>query len=325
MSNSKTVLVTGCAGFIGMHMAAYLLNKNFNVIGIDNLNNYYSVKLKKKRLANLLPNKKFYFIKSDICEISKIKKLKKMKIDHIIHLAAQAGVRYSFSNPDIFFLSNIKGTYEIIKFAKDKNIKNFISASSSSIYGDLKKDKFEESDKGNPLSFYGLTKKISEDLNNFFLKDINHFNLRFFTVYGPWGRPDMAVLKFINQINNNKKIYVFNNGNMFRDFTYIDDVINTIYKLLISNNKKIKNYNNLNVGFSNKVKLSNLISLIESSLDKKAKIIHKVKNDFEMTKTKSDSTKLISILGKGYKPVSINSGIIKTVEWYFENINKFKI
>ena len=256
------ILITGCAGFIGFHLA-YKLSKRRKVIGIDSLDKYYSVKLKKQRLNLLKKNKKFKFLKIDLNNFKKLKKeLKNQKIEYIVHLAAQPGVRISTKNPHNTLIQNLLAFSNIIEIARLKKIKKFVYASSSSIYGDTKTYPFVENDYKNiPKSVYGATKLSNEIIANSYSRNfkIQAVGLRFFTVYGPYGRPDMAYYSFLNKLNMKKKIQVFNNGKMMRDFTYIDDVINGIIKVIKTNFKN--KHEILNIG---KGKPDDLMDLINN-------------------------------------------------------------
>ena len=239
------ILVTGFAGFIGFHVTQRLI-KDITVkkiLAIDNLNNYYDVKLKKERI-NILKrsdvNSKLVISKIDINNFIKLNNIvNKYKIDHIIHLAAQAGVRYSFTNPRSYIESNINGFFNILEISKNLKLKKLIYASSSSVYGKCNKTPFTEDLRVNqPLQLYASTKISNEVMAYAYshLYKINTFGLRFFTVYGPYGRPDMAIYKFVDSIYNNKKINLFSNGLMKRDFTFIDDVVEGIFKILKGKN-----------------------------------------------------------------------------------------
>ena len=245
----KTILLTGAAGFIGFHTAKALLEKGDKIIGIDNINDYYDPKLKLSRLKILKKYKNFKFYKKDIKSPLEIPK--KNKINAICHLAAQAGVRYSIENPRAYETSNMLGTLNILEFARQNKIKSVVFASSSSVYGNSKEIPFKESQKlDEPISLYAATKKANElyAYTYFHLYNINMIGLRFFTVYGPWGRPDMALFKFTSNILNNKPIEVFNNGDLKRDFTYVDDIVQGIIasldKLIEINNQNLSNINN---------------------------------------------------------------------------------
>ena len=230
------VFVTGSSGFIGFHLSKKLLEKGHSVKGFDSMNKYYDVKIKKARLKILKKYKKFSFTKNKL-ENKKIltDSMLRFKPTIIIHLAAQAGVRYSIENPKVYMDSNITGTYNIIELAKKINIKHLLIASSSSVYGANKKLPFTEIDKTDTqLSIYAATKKSTESIAHSYsnIWRVPITMLRFFTVYGPWGRPDMALFKFTKGIINKKKIDIYNNGKMYRDFTFIDDIVNGITALI---------------------------------------------------------------------------------------------
>ena len=329
----KTILVTGAAGFIGMHTSLELL-KNFKVVGIDNLSSYYDVSLKKKRLEILRKNKNFFFYKTDICDNKKITKIfKKIKPDVVIHLAAIAGVRYSILNPNIYIQTNLVGFGNIINLSKNLKVKHFVYASSSSVYGGNNKKIAEETDSvDNPVSLYAATKKSNELIAYTYssLFNMPTTGLRFFTVYGPWGRPDMALYMFVKSILNKKNINVFNRGKMFRDFTYVDDIVDGIIKVVNKpvsrQNKKLNQapYSVFNIGSGKSVKLLKFISEIEKNLQMRAK-----KNMMPMQL--GDVKKSLSSIKKlnrwvGYKPkFNIQKGIKNFVDWYlsFYKINKF--
>ena len=312
----KTILVTGGAGFIGYHLCLHLLKKNFNVICIDNINNYYSQKLKNDRLKNLFKFKNFEFLKLNLSKQKSIAEaLRKKKIHKIVHLAAQAGVRYAYINPKTYFDNNLKVFFNIIEFARKNKITEILCASTSSIYGDQKKfpikEKFETS---RPIQFYAATKKSNEVMAYSYYKmfKINFVFMRFFTVYGPWGRPDMSIFKFVKNIKENKIIQIFNYGNHTRDFTYIDDIVDGITKLI---NKKNNGFFTFNIGNTKKVKLMYIVKKIESLLKKKAKIEYLPLQPGDIQKTHS-STKLLNNY-TGYKSkTKIDEGLSKFVKWF---------
>ena len=331
----KTKLfITGSSGFIGFHVAKRYLDKGFKVYGFDSMNNYYDVKLKRSRLNILKKYKNFFFTKGNLENQKKLNSsINKFKPSIIIHLAAQAGVRYSIENPKIYLNSNIIGTFNVIECAKKLKIKHLIIGSSSSVYGANKKFPFQEIDKTDrQISFYAATKKSTENIAHSYsnLWRIPITVLRFFTVYGPWGRPDMAYFKFTKNILRGKKIDVYNKGKMYRDYTYIDDIVDGIVKLTnkipkLNSSKKYKNdsishvapIRTLNIGNTKKVLLSDFISAIEKSLNKKA-----VKRFLPMQKgdvysTLSDSSLLRRITG--YNPkTKYKDGIKKFLNWYLD-------
>jgi UDP-glucuronate 4-epimerase len=313
------ILVTGAAGFIGFHLCKKLIEKKKHVIGVDNLNNYYSIKLKKDRIKFLKNSKFKKYFKFKKLDIKKSKQLNdfciRNNIDTIIHLAAQAGIRYSLKNPRNYLENNVGGLFNLMEFARKNKIKKFIFASSSSIYGTNTKAPFKENfDTSSPLQFYGATKKAGE----VFLKTYNHlYNfpivcLRFFTVYGPWGRPDMAIYSFTKNILSNKNINIFNKGKLIRDFTYIDDIVDGIIKSLTNKNKDFKIYN---LGNQKPIKLMYLIKLLEIYLKKKAKIVFSNYKKTEMAKTNSSNKK--ALIELNYRPkIRIEKGLKKFTEWY---------
>lgn len=311
------ILVTGAAGFIGMHTCKKLL-KNHKVIGIDNFDKYYSVYLKKKRIEQLAKNRNFYFAKIDIRNNLKLNKIfKKFKPKIVIHLAAQAGVRYSLKNPEKYIQSNILGFFNILENCKNNNTKKLIYASTSSVYGNIKKFPFKENmSTSAPLSVYAVTKKTNELLAYSYhhLYNLKTIGLRFFTVYGPWGRPDMALFSFVRSIIKKNIITIYGRGKLRRDFTYIDDVVDQIEKIT---KLDVKFYNNqiLNIGGGKPVKLMNFIKIIEKYLLIKAKIkfIRTPKTDVKFTY--ADSSKLKKLTKINFK-TDINKGILNFVKWY---------
>ena len=324
------ILITGVAGFIGFHLANYCLKKKHTVVGIDNLNNYYDVKLKKDRLKIL---KKFENFKFQFVDISNEKKIniifKKYKFTTVINLAAQAGVRYSLENPQSYLKSNLIGFFNLINISKEKNIKHFVYASTSSVYG-LNSDKtFKEKNLADhPIQFYAATKRSNELIAHSYshLYNFPTTGLRFFTVYGPWGRPDMALFKLTKNIMENKKIEVFNHGNHQRDFTYIDDVVKVIYLSALKIPKKTKTKNDpscslsapfqiLNVGGGTKVKLMSFIKEIEKNLKIKSKIKFLPIQKGDVKETSCDVKKIKKYLN--YVPkVKYKIGIKKFIEWF---------
>ena len=318
--HKKNILVTGCAGFIGFHLTKRLSENNYNIIGIDNLNDYYDVVIKESRLDILLNNNQFSFYKVDLCNTSELSKIfKNNKIDFIIHLAAQAGVRYSLENPSAYIDSNIIGFMNILGECKKYNL-NIIYASSSSVYGDSKQFPLSEEEIcKKPLSLYGASKLFNElaAYSYSHLYNISSIGLRFFTVYGPWGRPDMALFKFTKNIMENKKIDVYNKGNHSRSFTYIDDIVDAIESLLENYISKNNFYDVLNIGGEKSIQLMNFIKIIENKLGLKAKINFMPKQLGDIEKTESDCSKITSLVN--YKPkVSIEDGISNFIDWYKE-------
>ena len=343
-----SILVTGSAGFIGFHLCKKLIEKKIEVIGFDNMNNYYDVNLKLDRIKHLndysQKNKvTFKFIKGELTNNNDLDKLFNMgersntnfsepKITCVVNLAAQAGVRYSIENPSAYIQSNIVGFSNLIEQSKKNNIKHFIYASSSSVYGGNKKIPFKESDSvDHPISLYAATKKSNELIAHTYshLFQLPTTGLRLFTVYGPWGRPDMALYKFTDLIMQNKPIRVFNYGKMKRDFTYIDDVIESIYCLIgklpfKGDYLEEKDYNSsnswapyrvFNIGNSQPTNLNKYIEAIEKNLNKKANIILEDMQPGDVEKTFANTENLEKWIN--FKPsTSIDEGIKKFIDWY---------
>ena len=268
------ILVTGCAGFIGFHLVRDLLkNKKNKIYGLDNLNSYYDINLKKKRLEILKKNKNFFFYKIDLEDKENLKKIFKKNFNIVFNLAAQAGVRYSIFNPKIYFNSNIKGFFNILNACKENHVQHLIFASTSSVYGSNNKFPLKEDfNTDRPESFYAATKKCNEVMAYSYssIYKLKVSCVRFFTVYGPYGRPDMSLFKFVEAIKLKKFISLFNYGNHTRDFTYIDDVVFFLKKIMKRKNK-IK-YETFNISSSNPTNLKKYIQVIEKNLKLKAKI-----------------------------------------------------
>ena len=314
------ILITGAAGFIGSNLCIKLVeNKKFKIVGIDNLNSYYDVKLKKDRIKEIVKNSKknFNFFKIDITNEKELLSLfKKYKFNIVINLAAQAGVRYSLKNPREYVKTNINGFYNVLEFSKKFKIEHLIYASTSSVYGknDFKKLK-ETHNTDRPLQLYAATKKSNELMSHAYshLFDLKTTGLRFFTVYGEWGRPDMALFIFVKNILNRKNIDVFNKGNHFRDFTYVGDVVKSI-SLLISKKPK-KNFNIYNIGNSKPIGLIKFISLIEQKLNKKSIKDYKPIQKGDVFATNSNANNLYNFIK--YKPkTKINDGIASFINWF---------
>tara|TARA_B100000029_G_scaffold51701_1_gene46987 strand:+ start:1748 stop:2716 length:969 start_codon:yes stop_codon:yes gene_type:complete len=315
-----TILVTGCAGFIGYHTCVKLLKKNKIVYGIDNLNKYYDVRLKKNRIKELKKiYKNFYFNKGDIENINFLKKIfKEKKIRKIIHLAAQAGVRYSILKPRTYMQSNILGFFNILECSRIYKVNHCVFASTSSVYGNTKKFPTSENDNTDqPLSFYAATKKSNEVMaysySNIYKVPLT--GLRFFTVYGPLGRPDMALFKFTKSIINNSKISVYNKGNHLRDFTYIDDVVESIYKLIYKPPKLKIPFEIYNVSSNNPITLNNFISKIEKQLNKKSKVLKMSIQKGDVIKTHGNNKKITKKTKYKIKN-DLDLGINKFTKWY---------
>ena len=336
------ILVTGAAGFIGFHVAKNLLHRGHKVTGLDNINDYYDTRLKFGRLAELgIQEKdasrynqltgsssysKFSFVRMNLENKEELQQLfQKEPFDLVCHLAAQAGVRYSLKNPDAYVQSNIVGFLNILENCRHTNIKHLVYASSSSVYGANKKIPFCTEDQvDHPISLYAATKK-SNELMAYTYSHLYGFpttGLRFFTVYGPWGRPDMAMFLFTEAILKGKPIKVFNHGNMERDFTYIDDITEGVVKVLespLDNRKKDQEsrYKLYNIGNNNAVKLMDFIEAIELSLGKEAKKEWLPMQPGDVERTWADVTELIEDFG--YHPETpVKQGIQKFVDWYRE-------
>lgn len=316
------ILVTGCAGFIGSHLTERLLAANYNVIGVDNFNSYYDPAIKRSNISQALKNKSFRLIEADIRDKEKMEKIfQKNRIEKIVHLAACAGVRASFEQPRLFLEVNVLGTLNLLELAAKKKIKQFIFASSSSVYG-LNKVPFREDQAiANVASPYGASKRSAELLCSVYAKSYNIPTtcLRFFTVYGPRGRPDMAVYKFTDRIAKGLPIERYGKGDMKRDFTYIDDIVDGIMLAL----EKPFDFEIINLGNNRPVQLNKLIELIEQSIGKKAKIVEKPIPKGDLPITYADISKAKSLLGWQPK-TDIEEGIKRFVEWYEQNTAKAK-
>lgn len=331
------ILVTGAAGFIGYHLCKKLLEHNLSVIGLDNLNNYYDQNLKTSRLKELEVNSKnsqnWKFIK---CELSNKPSLfeifRKYQPKQVINLAAQAGVRYSIKNPAEYLNSNIVGFGNILEASKTFNIDNLIYASSSSVYGGNKKIPFEENDQVNhPVSMYAATKRSNELMAHVYshLYELPTTGLRFFTVYGPWGRPDMSYFIFTSKIIKGEIIKVYNNGDMLRDFTYIDDIIDGIFTLIEKPSTKNLKYDFINqepsaswapyqlfnIGNSNPISLMRFIKIIEDNLGIEAKKEFLPMQPGDVRRTSASIDKIKSLTG--FEPkINLEEGIPKFLHWY---------
>ena len=313
----KSILVTGGAGFIGSHVAKKLVDDGYEVVVIDNLNDYYSPQLKKDRLQFILKKPDYVFEKVDISDFKSLKKIfEKYNFDAICHMAAQAGVRHSLKNPWLYEQSNILGTMNLLELAKDFGIDKFVFASSSSVYGGNTKVPFSESDRvDNPISFYAGTKRSKELLAHTYhhLYGIKITALRFFTVYGPWGRPDMAYFGFTDLISKGKQIDVYNHGKMRRDFTYIDDIVDGVVSAL----EKDFDFEIFNLGNNKPVELIKFIELLEEHLGMKADKRLLPIQPGDVAETWADIEKAKEKLG--YNPqTTVEEGLKKFVDWYKE-------
>jgi UDP-glucuronate 4-epimerase len=332
------VLVTGSAGFIGSELVLKLLDRGDNVIGIDNLNDYYNVQLKKERLNRHLNHRNYNHFEFDISQKKDLEEIfNSNKIDVVVNLAAQAGVRYSIENPDVYIQSNIVGFMNILECCRHSQIKNLVYASSSSVYGANLTMPFSVHDNvDHPLSLYAASKKSNELMAHTYsnLFNLSTTGLRFFTVYGPWGRPDMALFKFTKAIINNEQIDVYNYGNHQRDFTYIQDIIDGIERVI--DNPAVSNvawdglapdpgssfapWKVYNIGSNNPVKLNDYISEIEKNVGKKAIINFLPLQQGDVVATYADVQDLFDTFN--FKPkFNVADGIKNFVEWFKKNPN----
>ena len=335
---SKHVLVTGSAGFIGFHLCKRLLEDGYTVVGVDNINDYYDTKLKEDRLFILKQIPNFSFYKIDLSNREDLESMftkeKFCADDPIINLAAQAGVRYAQQNPDSYIQSNLIGFFNLLELARSVNCKHLLFASSSSVYGGNTKLPFSVHDNvDHPISLYAATKKSNELMAHVYSYTYNlpTTGLRFFTVYGPWGRPDMALFIFTKAILAGQPIPVFNYGDMFRDFTYIDDIVEGIVRLIDHIPEPNAEWNGdspdpgtswvpyriYNIGNHQSVKLMDYISAIEKSLSKKAIVDFKPMQIGDVKSTFADIQDLSKAVG--FEPkTSIHEGILKFIEWYLD-------
>ena len=309
------IIVTGSAGFIGFHLCKSLLDDDYEVLGIDNINDYYDPKLKLARLDQLNSYKNFKFEKVDIADRNSItRSFKLYKPQKVVNLAAQAGVRYSINNPYAYMNSNLVGFLNIIELCRQNKIEGLIYASSSSVYGANEKIPFSVEDRvDKPIALYGATKRANELIAYSYshLYGLHTTGLRYFTVYGPWGRPDMAMFIFTRKILSDKPISVFNNGDMQRDFTYIDDIVNGT-KAAITKNYECEVFN---LGNQKSEQLMDMIGLIEKELGKKAKINFLTMQPGDVKKSFADINKSIEKLAFNPK-INIDVGISKFIDWY---------
>jgi UDP-glucuronate 4-epimerase len=336
MSKKKTILVTGAAGFIGYHLCESLIEQGHKVIGLDNINDYYDVNLKYARLKQLgIERKKaeifdtvsvstthgfkMQFIRINLEDREALPKLfRENSFDLVCNLAAQPGVRYSLENPETYVDSNITGFLNILESCRHHNIKRLVYASSSSIYGNSDKVPFKETaNVDKPISLYAATKKANELMAHTYshLYEIETIGLRFFTVYGPWGRPDMAMFLFTDAILNNRPIKIFNNGNLSRDFTFVDDIISGVVSTLVENSKNTSLYKIYNIGNSTPVKLMDFIS----SIEKKTKVVAKKEMLPMQAGDVNQSWADVVNFQKDYNynpNTSVDQGINAFIDWY---------
>lgn len=328
-------LITGVAGFIGAAFAHKLLDRETGIVGIDNLNDYYDVSLKEARLARLKEKRGFRFEKVDVADREAVASLfSKYRFDRVMHLAAQAGVRYSIERPDVYIDSNMVGFGNILEGCRQSNVQHLTYASSSSVYGANTKLPFSEQDNvDHPISLYAATKKANELMAHTYshLYHLPTTGLRFFTVYGPWGRPDMALFRFTEGILNDQPIPVYNKGNMIRDFTYIDDIVEGLTRVLdqpatgdsdwtgLNPNPSTSAapYRIYNIGNNRPVELMRYIDVLERCLGKQAKFELLPMQDGDVPATSADVTALESDFG--YRPkITVDEGVARFVEWYLD-------
>lgn len=329
------ILVTGAAGFIGFHTVQELCRRGFEVVGLDNLSDYYDVQLKRDRLAGLQEVPEFSFVKADIADQASVESaFASRPFDLIIHLAAQAGVRYSIDNPSVYIQSNIVGTANLLEAARQAKVKHFAYASSSSVYGMNRKVPFSENDAvDHPISLYAATKKADELLAHSYshLFGLPTTGLRFFTVYGPWGRPDMALFKFTKAILEGKPIDVYNHGKMKRDFTYVGDIVQGTIEAALNpaepdpswtpvepeSHSSSAPYRIFNIGNHKSVDLLHFIRVLEDALGKKADLNLLPLQAGDVLETYAEIDRLQA--ATGYHPSTpIEEGIPKFVTWYRE-------
>ena len=317
------LLITGCAGFIGFHLAQKLLSEKNQVVGVDTVNNYYDPRLKLARVKLLKKNRYFNFKKIDISDQKELNKIfKKYKFDQVINLAAFAGVEYSLKHPEKYINTNEIGFFNILEAVKKYKIPKLLYASSSTVYG-LNKLPFDETQRTDgPISLYGATKKNNEILAYYYSSQFNieTFGIRFFTVYGPYGRPDLSIFKFCRQIIKNETVTLHNYGNNYRDFTYIADVVDSLLKIIKIKKKKFNKkykcfYNLINIASGRKIKMTKLLKLIEKNIGKKAKVKLGKKLSTDIPASLSYSRVLRNTI-KVKTKTSIEDGIKFFVDWY---------
>ncbi|WP_335871219.1 NAD-dependent epimerase [Bacillus sp. 2205SS5-2] len=315
------ILVTGCAGFIGFHFSKRLLEEGIAVVGVDNINDYYDQTLKFDRLRLLKKDSNFQFKKGSIENIPFMDGVfAESEFDAVVHLAAQAGVRYSIENPYAYVQSNVMGFTTMLECCKNYRINHLLYASSSSVYGANKKIPFSTHDRvDHPVSFYAATKKANEAMASTYshIYQLPTTGLRFFTVYGPMGRPDMAYYSFTNKMIKNEPIDLYNNGKMKRDFTYIDDVVESIYRLLIKGPSNDTPYQLYNIGNNHPIALEYFVKLIEENIGLKAEKNYLPMQPGDVEETYADIDELSQAIG--YQPTtSIEKGIKSFIKWYKE-------
>lgn len=322
LDSSKRYLITGGAGFIGFYLSKALLEKGAEVAGLDNLNDYYEVSLKEDRLAILKENPKYRFVKADLADKEAVFNMfKEFQPQIVVNLAAQAGVRYSIDNPDAYIQSNIVGFFHVLEACRHYPVEHLVFASSSSVYGGNKKIPFSTRDQvDQPVSLYAATKKSNELMAYSYSKlyQIPLTGLRFFTVYGPMGRPDMAYFKFAKKIMENEPIQVYNNGDMLRDFTYIDDIVKGIENILCNAPMEDENgaaYKIYNIGNNRPEKLMDYIAVLEKCLGRRARKEYLPMQPGDVYETYADVQELMN--DYGFKPsTTIEEGLGRFAEWF---------
>jgi UDP-glucuronate 4-epimerase len=325
---TRSILITGVAGFIGFHLAKAFLNQGFTVRGLDSINDYYDPRLKQSRLDMLMMEPQFSFVRGHVESVETMSELLRNNYDMVIHLAAQAGVRYSLSNPDAYIRSNIVGTNTLLQLLKDKPPKHMLFASSSSVYGANLTTPFRESDRTDfPVSLYAATKKAGEAMCHSYahLYSLPITAMRFFTVYGPWGRPDMALFTFTRAILAGEPIDVFGDGHMRRDFTYIDDLVASILRLIdmppaaslgpMDSVSPAAPFRTVNLGGGNPIGLMDYIFAIEEAVGMTAEKRFLPMQPGDVVETSSDPDLLTELIGPP-PSTSVREGVAKFVEWY---------
>ncbi|MCR4705647.1 MAG: NAD-dependent epimerase [Lachnospiraceae bacterium] len=324
LNTDYTYLITGGAGFIGFHLSRELLSRGAKVVGFDNMNAYYDVKLKEDRLAILKEDPNYAFQKGDLADRADVEQVfEACHPDVVVNLGAQAGVRYSIDHPDEYIESNLVGFFNILEACRNHPVKHLVFASSSSVYGGNDKVPFSTSDQvDEPVSLYAATKKSNELMAHCYSKlyNIPSTGLRFFTVYGPFGRPDMAYFKFARKIVDGEPIQIYNNGDMLRDFTYVDDIVTGICNILCNppaKNAKGVAYKIYNIGNNSPVKLMDFITTLEKCLGKEAVKEYYPMQPGDVYQTYADVTDLIRDFS--FKPdTSIEEGLTRFVQWFKE-------
>lgn len=314
------ILVTGAAGFIGMHVVLRWIGEGSECVGIDNLNDYYDIRLKHDRLGQVNASRhaeRFTFVQCDITDVEALRKLfEEHCFSTVIHLAAQAGIRYSFTHPETYVQVNMVGFFNVLQMCREFNIQHLMYASSSSVYGDSDAEVYREDDRcETPINMYAASKKSNELMAYSYasLYGMQVSGLRFFTVYGPWGRPDMAPMIFADAIIQGEEIALFNGGEMFRDFTYIDDIVDAV--IAIAQTPPKQDYSIYNIGHSDSVHMGEFVRLMQEAFGKDARIVSKPMQKGEVLRTFADVHRLRSDYGFAPK-ISIAEGLGRFASWY---------